>query len=233
MASIHWLNPASLAFPPLEAALDEPNGLLAAGGDLRSERLLSAYRHGIFPWYEDPQPILWWAPDPRAVLFPERLHISRSLRKRLRRGDFQVTMDRRFEAVIQGCARRGLDTWITPDMAEAYTRLHREGWAHSVEVWQQERLVGGLYGVAIGRMFYAESMFSHATDASKVAMVYLCGQLQRWQFGLIDCQVGSGHLYRMGAQDMPRQQFAAALAKLTALEADVGPHWRLDWQYGD
>jgi len=180
-------------FPPAEAALREPNGLLAVGGDLSPRRLLRAYRSGAFPWYGEGQPILWWSPDPRAVLLPERVRVSRSLRRTLRRGLFRVTVDRAFDAVIEACAtvpRPGQDgTWITPEMAAAYRRLHRLGHAHSVEAWTRDgELAGGLYGVAIGRVFFGESMFSRRSDASKVALVTLCRALEAWGYGLVDAR---------------------------------------------
>lgn len=214
-------------FPPVEAALREPEGLLAIGGDLHPRRLLRAYRAGIFPWYGEGQPILWWSPDPRAVLLPERVHVSRSLRRTLRRGLFRVTVDRAFDAVIEACAtvpRPGQDgTWITPEMAAAYRRLHRLGHAHSVEAWTRDGgLAGGLYGVAIGRVFFGESMFSRRSDASKVALVALCRMLVAWGYGLVDCQVRSPHLERMGAVLVPRRRFVAALDRLCPLPPAPG-----------
>lgn len=235
MPSITWLDPDTTRFPALNQALEDPDGLIAVGGDLSSERLLAAYRQGIFPWYEDPQPILWWSPDPRTVLFPDRIHISRSLRKALKKGGFQVSMDRDFSAVIGQCARLSATrtgTWITPDMSQAYRRLHQLGWAHSVEVWRDEQLIGGLYGVAIGKAFFGESMFSRAANGSKIAMVYLAGQLRAWGFGLIDCQVGNPHLSSMGAEEIPRAQFAELLGEYTAKQADEPGTWELDWTYG-
>ncbi len=205
------------AFPDPDRALDEPNGLLAAGGDLSPERLLHAYRLGVFPWYSAGQPILWWSPDPRAVLFPERMRVSRSLRKTLRQGRFRVTRDTAFREVMDACAapRPGSDgTWITPEMLAAYTRLHSLGWAHSVECWRDGRLAGGLYGVAMGRVFFGESMFSRESDASKVALAHLAGQGYR----LIDCQVESEHLARLGAEPIPRRTFRALLDELTEPE---------------
>jgi leucyl/phenylalanyl-tRNA--protein transferase len=218
---ISWLEPGSDAehFPPPEGALHEPNGLLAAGGDLAPERLLAAYRRGIFPWYERGQPILWWSPDPRAVLLPPDLHVSRSLRRRVARGTYHITVDVAFERVIEACAgprRYGDATWITTEMAAAYVALHRRGWAHSFEAWSGRDLVGGLYGVAIGRVFFGESMFAKATDASKVAFVHAVGYLQRRGFELIDCQVASPHLRSLGASDMSRAAFIARLAELCA-----------------
>ena len=226
-----WLDPgdASGAFPNPALALEEPNGLLALGGDLTPRRLLNAYRLGIFPWYSDGQPILWWTPDPRAVLFPERLHVSRSLRKTLRRGALTVTLDTAFDAVVAACAEPRPDqdgTWITDEMRAAYGELHRLGHAHSVETWHQGELVGGLYGVAIGRVFFGESMFTRFTDASKVAFVRLVRQLEAWSFGLIDCQMYSGHLARFGAEEIPRPRFMALLDDYC--ERPGPAHWTLE-----
>ncbi|MBA1279675.1 MULTISPECIES: leucyl/phenylalanyl-tRNA--protein transferase [Pseudomonadaceae] len=211
-----WLQRDDLSFPPLEKALREPNGLLAAGGDLSPERLLAAYRHGCFPWYQDGQPMLWWSPDPRTVLYPEELHLSRSLRKKLRQGPFSVTFDRAFREVIEGCAapRSYADgTWITTTMQNAYVRLHQLGIAHSVEVWQDQQLVGGLYGLAMGRLFFGESMFSRATDASKIGFVTLVERLQDWGFKMIDCQMPTQHLASFGARSISREAFAETLTK--------------------
>jgi leucyl/phenylalanyl-tRNA--protein transferase len=199
------------AFPPVGNALAEPNGLLALGGDLSPARLLAAYRRGIFPWYSVGQPILWWSPDPRAVLYPEAIRVPRSLGKLLRQNRFQVRVDTAFDAVVRACAapRAHQDgTWITDEMAEAYGRLHRLGAAHSIEAWQGGELVGGLYGVAMGEVFFGESMFSRVRDASKVALVALC----RLGFRLIDAQVPSEHLFRMGAVEIPRSRFLSQLA---------------------
>ena len=222
-----WLKRDDLSFPPLETALREPNGLLAAGGDLRPERLLAAYRHGCFPWYQEGQPLLWWSPDPRTVLFPDELHVSRSLRKRMRHGDYRVTFDKAFAEVIQGCAgpRSYADgTWITTPMQDAYIRLHEMGVAHSVEVWQQGQLVGGLYGLAMGELFFGESMFSRATDASKVGFVTLVERLREWGFALIDCQMPTRHLESFGARSIPRAAFAEALAM--HLDRPSAADWR-------
>lgn len=207
---MHLLSANSIRFPPVEQATSE--GLLAVGGDLRPERLLEAYRHGIFPWYNDDQPILWWSPDPRTVLFPSRLHVPRSLEKLLRRRRFTVTFDTCFQKVMQGCAGPRPQypdggTWITPAMTEAYGRLHELGYAHSVETWHDGRLVGGLYGVAIGQAFFAESMFMRVSDSSKVALVSLVRQLQAWRFRLIDCQQASPHVMRFGAEQVTRREF--------------------------
>jgi leucyl/phenylalanyl-tRNA--protein transferase len=213
---IRWLE-RSDDFPPVEQALRRPNGLLAAGGDLSPERLLHAYRRGIFPWFSEGEPILWWSPDPRMVLVPAELKIGRSLAKTLRKADFEVRADSAFERVIQACSeprpqQRG--TWITDAMRAAYARLHGLGVAHCVETWRGGELIGGLYGVALGRMFYGESMFSRATDASKIALVYLVRQLQKWKFGLIDCQMNTPLLASFGAREIARAQFTRQMAEL-------------------
>ncbi len=204
-------------FPDASLALTEPDGLLAAGGDLSPQRLLNAYRNGIFPWYSDGQPILWWSPDPRMVLYTDRPKISRSLRKVLRQQRFELSYDRAFEQVIRACAeprREEAGTWITEAMKQAYTDLYRLGYAHSVECWQNDALVGGLYGVSIGRVFFGESMFSRVTDASKVAFVTLARQLVQWHFALVDCQVYSPHLASLGACNIPRAEFLHLLDAL-------------------
>ena len=213
---IHWLRSAE-SFPPIEQALADPNGLLAAGGDLSPERLLEAYRRGIFPWYSEGQPVLWWSPDPRMVLFVNEFKVSRSLRRVVSRGDFDISVDRAFRSVVEACAaprEHDAGTWITPAMIEAYTRLHRFGYAHSVEAWADGELVGGLYGVAIGRMFFGESMFAHASDASKVALAHLVEMLKQRDMPLIDCQQQTPHLTSLGARLIPRRAFAEALARL-------------------
>lgn len=209
-----WLQRESLEFPPLNQALPEPNGLLAAGGDLSPQRLVQAYRHGCFPWFQDGQPILWWSPDPRTVLFPTELHISRSLSKCLRQQRYRVTFDREFARVIQACAapRAYADgTWITTPMQHAYLELHRQGIAHSVEVWQHDELVGGLYGLAMGQLFFGESMFSRADNASKVGFATLVSHLKQWGFALIDCQMPTEHLHSFGARAISRKDFAGYL----------------------
>jgi leucyl/phenylalanyl-tRNA--protein transferase len=216
MSTLRWLSSADAPdrFPPASEALTEPNGLLAAGGDLSPKRLLAAYRRGIFPWYEEGQPILWWSPDPRAVLRPDGIRVSRSLRRSLIKGGFEVRIDSAFAAVVAACAepRRYTDsTWITRDMAAAYARLHELGWAHSFETWRDGELVGGLYGVAIGRVFFGESMFARATDASKVALVRLAEHLRARAFELIDCQVASAHVASLGATSISRAAFLALL----------------------
>lgn len=226
---IPWLD-ADTPFPPVSRALEEPNGLLAAGADLCVGRLLDAYRRGIFPWFSAGQPPLWWCPDPRMVLEPPEFRMSRSLRKRLRRRDYEVRVDTCFAEVTRACAapRPGQDgTWITRDMAAAYLALHREGHAHCVETWIDGELAGGLYGVALGRMFYGESMFSRASDASKIALAHLVRQLERWQFGLVDCQMHTAHLASLGARSMPRAAFVARVAELVNYPARPGS-WRFD-----
>ena len=232
MTNLIWIDPDDhlTPFPPVSAALRDPDGLLAFGGTLSVDRLLRAYQSGIFPWYSDGQPILWWSPDPRTILRPEQIRVSRSLLKSLRNKGYQVSMDRCFDAVIAACAapRPGqTGTWITRDMQQAYTALHHAGHAHSVEVHRQGRLVGGLYGVAQGGMFFGESMFSRATDASKVALVYLCAQLTRWRFRAVDCQTQSAHLLRLGAEPISRERFMGLLA--TALDhPGRSGRWALD-----
>jgi leucyl/phenylalanyl-tRNA--protein transferase len=226
---ISWLKPADPpdAFPPVTRALADPDGLLCAGGDLRPERILAAYRRGIFPWYSAGQPILWWSPDPRMVLFPGELKVSRSLRKTLRHRGFRVSIDTCFDAVITRCADSGTrgsaGTWISPAMQTAYCELHRLGHAHSVEVWLDDasgsRLVGGLYGLLLGRVFFGESMFSAESDASKVALVALVQWLRERDVELIDCQVASDHLFTLGARLIPRAEFIAHLQRLTAAPA--------------
>ncbi|MHB8623343.1 MAG: leucyl/phenylalanyl-tRNA--protein transferase [Sulfuricaulis sp.] len=221
---------ADLRFPPVELA--SPEGLLAVGGDLRAERLLEAYRHGIFPWYNPEQPILWWSPDPRAVLFPPRLRVARSLRKTLRQRKFSVAVDTTFRDVIQHCARPrsqspGGGTWITPEMIEAYCVLHERGLAHSIESRRDGILVGGLYGVALGHAFFGESMFSVETDASKVAFVHIVRQLERWGYAIIDCQLSSAHLFSLGAEEIRRLDFMALLEHALKQPNQLGP-WQFD-----
>ena len=216
MKSITWLSAQDAPewFPPLEQALEEPCGLLAAGGDLSPERLIAAYRGGIFPWYSPGQPVLWWSPDPRAVLFPEEFHCSRSLAKTLRNGGFSYSMDRDFGAVIDGCAApraASPGTWITSDMRAAYLELYHLGHAHSIEIWRGAELVGGLYGVRLGGVFFGESMFSRARDASKAALAHLVALCRRNSLAVIDCQLPSRHLTSLGSRTIPRSQFQALL----------------------
>lgn len=217
MLQLTWLNEQDLEFPCADLALDEPPGLLAVGGDLSPARLVKAYRSGIFPWYQDGQPLLWWCPDPRTVLLPGELHISRSMRKFLKRSDFRVSLDCAFSEVIRACAEpRDYTnaTWITQEMQDAYGELHRLGIAHSVEIWDQDQLVGGLYGLALGKVFFGESMFSRRTNASKTAFIHLAAQLAEWGFELIDCQMPTDHLFSFGAQSLGRDQFIQRLADL-------------------
>ncbi|MDF0650799.1 MAG: leucyl/phenylalanyl-tRNA--protein transferase [Nitrospira sp.] len=224
------MNRDDLRFPPVDRA--SPEGLLAIGGDLRPERLLNAYREGIFPWYNNDQPILWWSPDPRAVLFPNKLHVSRSLRRRLRQDVYSIMLDTSFRNVMEQCAEPRPQypeggTWITDEMLNAYTSLHELGYAHSVETWQNGRLVGGLYGVAIGGAFFAESMFARVDDASKVALVRLVKQLEAWNFRLIDCQQSSPHVMRFGAEEIPRRDFIQHLSQALTLPDRRG-RWEFD-----
>ena len=226
---IPWLD-HDTPFPPPEDALQEPNGLLAAGADLSEKRLIDAYSSGIFPWFSRGEPVLWWSPDPRMVLFPAELKISRSLRKTLRKRTAEIRTDTAFRQVMLGCAAPRKDqpgTWISPAMIAAYTRLFEAGLAHSVETWINGELAGGLYGVALGRMFYGESMFSRATDSSKIAFVHLVKQLQRWDFGMIDCQMKTAHLASLGAREIPRPEFLRKLHELVEYPSVPGP-WRFD-----
>jgi leucyl/phenylalanyl-tRNA--protein transferase len=224
---IPFLGPSD-PFPPVEQALDEPDGLLAAGGSLTTKRLLDAYRQGIFPWFNEGDPILWWSPNPRAVLRPSRIHVSHSLKKRLKKQAYWITIDRAFARVLEGCAAPRADetgTWLSTPMRRAYSALHAAGVAHSIEVWMDGELSGGMYGVAIGRVFFGESMFARRTDASKIAMVGLAAQLDRWGFPLIDCQLETEHLVSLGAEAMPRPQFIAEIGRLVK---EPPPVWALD-----
>jgi leucyl/phenylalanyl-tRNA--protein transferase len=249
------------SFPPVTQALRSPNGLLAAGGDLSTVRLLEAYRHGIFPWFSEGEPILWWSPDPRMVLFPQEFKVSHSLHKTLRNGRHEVRCDSApstglrtghfdklrtghfdklrtghfdtlrtgFEQVMRACAapREGASgTWIHEEMIGAYCELHRLGYAHSVETWIDGELVGGLYGMALGRMFYGESMFSIRPNASKIALAHLAAQLKRWNFGMIDCQMNTPHLASLGAREIPRKEFIASLQDL--INCSSVPVWQFD-----
>jgi len=221
-----------MPFPPVEHALTEPNGLLAMGGDLSPQRLLAAYRRGIFPWFSEGDPILWWSPDPRMVLVPDEFHVSHSLRKKLRRPIYTVRADTAFEQVMRACAapRRGEGSWITEEMVVAYCTLHRMGYAHSVEVWRAEVLVGGLYGVALGAVFFGESMFSREPDTSKIALAHLVRHWQQHGYGaqgLIDCQMYTPHLASLGARAMPRKEFITRLQELVNCTPVA------DWQLGE
>jgi leucyl/phenylalanyl-tRNA--protein transferase len=226
---ITWLR-SNDPFPSPLRALREPNGLLAAGADLAVPRLLDAYRSGIFPWYSEGEPVLWWSPDPRMILTPGSLAISRSLRKRLRRRDYEVRADTSFEQVMRACAepREGqIGTWISAEMINAYVALNRAGYAHSVECWVEGDLAGGLYGVSIGRVFFGESMFTRRSDASKIALVRLVRQLERWSFGMIDCQMSTPHLASLGAHEIARADFMRILQELVNYPTQKGP-WRFD-----
>ncbi|HEY3643948.1 MAG TPA: leucyl/phenylalanyl-tRNA--protein transferase, partial [Gammaproteobacteria bacterium] len=218
------------AFPDPARALREPDGLLAVGGDLSPARLLYAYRHGIFPWYDAGLPILWWSPDPRAVFLPASLHVSRSLRRRRKQGGYQFRLDTAFAEVMQACAGPRPQypdggTWLNPEMQAAYQELHRLGHAHSAELWVDGELKGGLYGVAVGRVFFGESMFSHVTDASKLVLVELMRRLDAWDYAFMDCQVQSEHLQRMGSVPVPRVEFLQMLAKLCGEQVNPAA-WR-------
>jgi len=226
---LHWLGKDENApFPAVQTALEEPDGLLAAGGDLSETRLLNAYRNGIFPWFSDGQPILWWSPNPRMVFRTDAIHLSRKFKSQLRKSSWQIRVDTAFEEVIRQCAgiprigQRG--TWIHPEMIAAYDHLHRQGHAHSVEVFSGERLVGGIYGIAIGRMFFGESMFSLESGASKIALFALAKTLHEWGWPLLDAQVENPHLQFMGAQFMPRREFIQEVARLCAM-AEVPGLW--------
>ena len=229
---LHWLDPHDphQPFPPPHLAMQNPNGLLAIGGDLGIGRLVRAYSRGIFPWFNPNEPILWWSPDPRAVLVPSRFHISRSLHRKLRQGHFALSMDKAFASVLDGCSERRLDsrgTWLGTAMKKAYQALFDSGLCHSVEVWQHGRLIGGIYGVALGRAFFGESMFSREKDGSKIAMSQLTRQLDHWNFQLFDCQVSSAHLKRLGAVDIRRDRFLLLLRDALSLPGRTG-HWSFD-----
>ncbi len=231
--SLTWLDePADSAFPPVEQAFDD--GLLAAGGDLSASRLINAYQHGIFPWFNKNNPILWWSPDPRMVLLTDQVKLSRSLKKSIRLTELTVTMDRAFNDVMIACAAPRLNdnnaddhTWIHPNMIQAYTELHQQGIAHSIECWQQDKLVGGLYGIALGNVFFGESMFSLQQDSSKIALVTLCQQLQRWNYPVIDCQIYSDHLASLGAKEIARSDFVSYI-DIENSNAYDNKQWQLD-----
>jgi len=234
---IPWLSPTHHEFPDPAFALDDPNGLLAVGGDLSPDRILAAYHQGIFPWFNPGDPILWWSPSPRTVIFPSQLHISKSLRKLLRKGRYKVTFDRCFSDVMRACAapRDYADgTWISEEIIAGYSALHERGIAHSVEVWLGDALVGGLYGMALGKVFFGESMFSKADNASKVGFAHLVRQLLAWDFQLIDCQVANDHLFSLGAIEIPREEFQQMLVNFVHLPAPYSQTWSTlaidDWE---
>jgi len=228
MGKLHFIFPGDppSAFPPVGNALTEPNGLLAVGGDLTPERLLSAYSRGIFPWFNEGEPILWWSPDPRLVLFPGELHVSRSLRKTLARNPFDIRFNTAFKDVMIACAqprKKQAGTWISEQMVAAYHTLHTLGHAHSIEAWQNGELVGGMYGVAIGKVFFGESMFARVTDASKVAFVHFIQHVITKKYKLIDCQVATEHLISFGAREIPRSEFVTGLREWCLISNDSGP----------
>ena len=235
MVTIQRIDDKNLEFPATEQALSYPNGLLAVGGDLSTNRLINAYRQGIFPWYEDPQPIMWWSPDPRSVLFPDELHVSRRLRKQMRLHNYRVTTDTAFHRVVTLCAApRSAEsgTWITNSMGRAYMELHRLNYAHSVEVWDgRGQLIGGLYGVAMGAVFFGESMFSRADNASKMALVATVQLMRKRGYGIIDCQVESDHLNSLGARNIPRQDFEQYLHPRNGGEAPAP--WQMEITTGE
>lgn len=231
---IPWLR-GDTPFPPVSKALESPNGLLCAGGDLSPQRLVAAYSQGIFPWFSEGEPILWWSPDPRMVLFPDELKVSRSLRRKVDRGAYETRVDTAFRDLMEQCAapRDGqAGTWILPEMVDAYTRLHEHGFAHSVESWLDERLVGGLYGVALGGVFFGESMFSRAPDASKVALVKLVERLRARGFRFIDCQQATAHLASLGAREIPRKRFAQLVQESIQYPL-IGERWSPTSELGD
>jgi leucyl/phenylalanyl-tRNA--protein transferase len=230
MNQLAALDDSDLFFPPVETALADPDGLLAVGGDLSSERLFLAYSKGIFPWYQDDMPILWWSPSVRMVLFPDDLHISRSMRKVIKQDQFRVSFDEAFDRVIGQCAaiREHVEgTWITEEMQQAYSQLHKQNVAHSVEVWENDILIGGLYGISMGQAFFGESMFSTRSNASKMALIALTRQLQQWGYQMIDCQVPSEHLTSLGAVEIKRDEFMVELERLKNLPGQAGK-WTLE-----
>lgn len=233
--TITLLDDEQVDFPPAHKALANPNGLLAIGGNLEVDTLLNAYRQGIFPWFNDKDPILWWSPAPRMVFKPAELHISRSMRRLLRKRSFRITFGHDFPGVIRQCAAPRKEkggTWITEDMIDAYIQLHHAGHAHSVEIWQNDQLVGGLYGVSIGQVFFGESMFSRVSNASKIAITALASQLHLWNFQLIDCQQHTDHLASLGAEDISRKEFIDQLNRYCPLTPS-GANWKQVWQWND
>lgn len=230
--ALYWIDPDSAAdnFPPITSALPQPDGLLCFGGDLSPERLLNAYQRGIFPWYSEGQPIMWWSPSPRCVIYPHELSVSRSLKKKMRNAGYQFSMDRAFEEVIKACAAARNDesgTWITQDMQDAYIQLHKLGHAHSAEIWKDGTLIGGLYGIALGQIFFGESMFSLQADASKMALACMTRRLIRHGFQLIDAQVTSAHMMSLGAREIERQTFSTMLQKYCHVAHDINV-WQTD-----
>ncbi len=226
---VPWLSMHNHRFPSIDTALDEPNGLLAAGGDLTPKRLIAAYKNGIFPWFNQGEPILWWSPAPRCVLIPSQLHISKSLKKQIKKNQYTITFDRAFNQVIQECSSiraSNEGTWITDDIQQAYCLLFAEGIAHSIEIWNKDELVGGLYGLALGNIFFGESMFSRQPNTSKIAFCYLVTQLKEWGFQLLDCQVHNNHLQSLGASEISRELFQQYLNNMDDL---LLPHKNSPW----
>jgi leucyl/phenylalanyl-tRNA---protein transferase len=228
MLQLPWLDPNNPIFPDTTSALESPNGLLAAGGELSPKWLLKAYSQGIFPWFSEKEPILWWSPSPRTIIYIDQLHVSRSLRKAIKKSTFSISFDQAFTEVMIACAepRAAQDdggTWISDDIIEAYSELHRLGQAHSIEVWEGDELVGGLYGIALGRLFFGESMFSRRTNSSKIALFHLVEQLKQWQYVAIDCQVYNDHLASMGAVEIPRKSLEAIIQQYVQ---DTPCHWQ-------
>ncbi|MRI34347.1 leucyl/phenylalanyl-tRNA--protein transferase [Endozoicomonas sp. OPT23] len=231
--TIHILDQHNIQFPPVTDALEKPDGLLAMGGNLTIDTLLEAYQRGIFPWYNEGEPLLWWSPDPRMVIAPNEVYISSSMKRLLKKKTYKVTFDSAFRDVIDACSepRSGqAGTWITEEMKQAYCQLHKAGYAHSVEVWKQDQLVGGLYGVAIDQVFFGESMFSRASNTSKLAMIHLCGELVNREYQLIDCQVPSSHLESLGAKLMHRETFIKHLNDYCRHPVSDA-HWKVTWQW--
>ncbi|MBV36419.1 MAG: leucyl/phenylalanyl-tRNA--protein transferase [Rickettsiales bacterium] len=236
MSNDIFLLEQSPLFPPADLAQENPNGLLAVGGDLSVERLIEAYKSGIFPWFCEGEPILWWSPNPRCVFLLDGVHVSRSMKRELNKSTYTITINKSFGAVVDGCAApraKEPETWILPEMKSAYQELHSQGFAHSIEVWKDDELVGGLYGVSLGRFFFGESMFSRAKNASKFALIYLTNYLLKNDFILLDSQVGNPHLYSMGAVDITRENFLELLAKHSDWQQPDDlwqPKQLLDWR---
>lgn len=237
MGNLTWLAPDNYEFPDSSQALDDPEGLLAVGGDLSCGRLLAAYTRGIFPWFNENQPILWWSPDPRLVLLPKDLHIGRTLRKLINKRQFHITADTAFSDVISACAkapRHGEGTWITEEMQTAYINLHKAGHAHSVEAWVDGELQGGLYGVQIGQVFFGESMFSRVSGASRIAFSALCTQLEKWGVQAIDCQVNTDYLISFGAKEINRNKFEKILQdSINPASLENAFCWKTHWSLPD
>jgi leucyl/phenylalanyl-tRNA---protein transferase len=230
MLQLPWLDPDNLIFPDTSSALESPNGLLAAGGQLSPQWLLKAYSQGIFPWFSDDEPILWWSPSPRTIIYTNQLHVSRSLQKAIKKSPFTISFDQAFTDVMIACAepraaQDGDGTWISDEIIAAYSELHHLGHAHSIEVWENDVLVGGLYGIALGRVFFGESMFSRRTNGSKIALFHLVEQLKKWHYVAIDCQVYNDHLASLGAVEVTRETFEALIQRYTQ---NIPCHWQVE-----